>query len=366
RALPDGGASWGWLRSYGDAAVHDALAALPAPRIGFNYLGQFDGSLAEDGPFGFATEKSGSQQPADETLVYPVELNGLIVEGRLSFTWRFDPAVISPERQHALVAAFGRELVRLVAHCEQAEPRATAADFPRAALDEAGFEALGLAGTALDDLYPATPLQQGLLFHSLMEAGAYLNRKRLTLSGAVDIEAMREAWRTVVERHPVLRTRFVRAHGGTMLQAVLASVPLPFEVHDWRERADYDEAFARWFDEQAPRRIDLDAAPLMHVALFRRPDGAHDLAWLNHHALSDGWSQSQLLGELTRSYAAACRGKPPELEPVVPFGAYLDWLARQPEPADWWRERLAQVDRPALLLDGLPSLSTAEAQAHLA
>ncbi|WP_186239530.1 non-ribosomal peptide synthetase [Burkholderia gladioli] len=366
RALPDGGASWGWLRSYGDAAVHDALAALPAPRISFNYLGQFDGSLAEDGPFGFATEKSGSQQPVDETLVYPVELNGLIVEGRLSFTWRFDPAVVSPERQHALVAAFGRELARLVAHCEQAEPRATAADFPRAALDEAGFEALGLAGTALDDLYPATPLQQGLLFHSLMEAGAYLNRKRLTLSGAVDIEAMREAWRTVVERHPVLRTRFVRAHGGTMLQAVQASVPLPFEVHDWRDRADYEEAFAHWFDEEAPRRIDLDAAPLMHVALFRRPDGAHDLAWLNHHALSDGWSQSQLLGELTRSYAAACQGKPPELEPVVPFGAYLDWLARQPEPADWWRERLAQVDRPALLLDGLPSLSTAEAQAHLA
>ncbi len=366
RALPDGGASWGWLRSYGDAAVHDALAALPAPRISFNYLGQFDGSLAEDGPFGFASEKSGSQQPADETLVYPVELNGLIVEGRLSFTWRFDPAVVSPERQHALVAAFGRELARLVAHCEQAEPRATAADFPRAALDEAGFEALGLAGTALDDLYPATPLQQGLLFHSLMEAGAYLNRKRLTLSGVVDIEAMREAWRTVVERHPVLRTRFVRAHGGTMLQAVQASVPLPFEVHDWRERDDYEEAFARWFDEEAPRRIDLDAAPLMHVALFRRPDGAHDLAWLNHHALSDGWSQSQLLGELTRSYAAACQGKPPELEPVVPFGAYLDWLARQPEPADWWRERLAQVDRPALLLDGLPSLSTAEAQAHLA
>ncbi|MEX3526046.1 MAG: amino acid adenylation domain-containing protein [Burkholderia sp.] len=366
RALLDGGASWGWLRSYSDAAVHDALAALPVPRISFNYLGQFDGSLAEDGPFDFATEKSGSQQPVDETLVYPIELNGLIVEGRLSFTWRFDPAVVSPERQHALVAAFGRELARLVAHCEQAAPRATAADFPRAALDEASFDTLGLADTALDDLYPATPLQQGLLFHSLLETGAYLNRKRLTLSGAVDIEAMRGAWRTVVERHPVLRTRFVRAHGGTMLQAVLAAVPLPFEGHDWRERADYEAAFARWFDEEAPRRIDLDAAPLMHVALFRRPDGAHDLAWFNHHALSDGWSQSQLLGELTRSYAAACQGKPPELEPVVPFGAYLDWLARQPEPADWWRERLAQVDRPALLLDGLPALSTAEAPARLA
>ncbi|ACR31379.1 non-ribosomal peptide synthetase [Burkholderia glumae] len=353
RALPDGGASWGWLQAYGDPAAQAALAALPAPRISFNYLGQFDGSLADDGPFGFATEASGAQQPADEALVYAVDVNGMIVDGRLSLSWRFDPARVSPERQHALVAGFGRELARFVAHCEQAVPRATAADFPRAALDEAGFDALGLAGVALEDLYPATPLQQGLLFHSLLEPGAYLNRKRLTLRGEVDVDAMRRAWQTVIARHPVLRTRFVRAHGGTMLQAVQAAVPLPFELHDWRDRADYEAAFASWFEAEAPKRIDLDAAPLMHVSLFRRPDGAHDLAWINHHALSDGWSQSQLLGELTRAYLAARAGREAALDAVVPFSRYTDWLAAQPDTGDWWRAQLARVDQPALLLDAV-------------
>ncbi|WP_070105668.1 non-ribosomal peptide synthetase [Burkholderia plantarii] len=364
RALPDGGASWGWLQAYGDAAAHAALAALPVPRVSFNYLGQFDGSLADDGPFGFATEPSGAQQPADEALAYAVDINGMIVDGRLSFAWRFDPARVSPERQHALVAAFDREVARFVAHCEQAAPRATAADFPRAAISEADFDALGLAAVALDDLYPATPLQQGLLFHSLLERGAYLNRKRLTLRGEVDIDAMRRAWQTVIARHPVLRTRFVRAHGGTMLQAVHAAVPLPFEVHDWRERDDYETAFASWFDEAAPKRIDLDAASLMHVALFRRPDGAHDLAWFNHHALSDGWSQSQLLGELTRAYVAARAGGEAVLDPVVPFSRYTDWLAAQPDTGDWWRAQLARVDQPALLLDAVPSPAAAAVQAE--
>ncbi|MFM0502670.1 amino acid adenylation domain-containing protein [Paraburkholderia caffeinilytica] len=363
RALPDGGASWGWLHTYGDTATRDTLAALPAPRLSFNYLGQFDGSLAADGPFGFATEASGNPQPADEPLVYPVDVNGMIVDGQLSFSWRFDPAVVSPQRQHALVAAFSREVARFVAHCEHATPRASAADFPRARLDDMAFDALGLANEALDDLYPATPLQQGLLFHSLLENGAYLNRKRLTLSGDVDIDALRTAWSTVIARHPVLRTRFVRGHGGAMLQAVLSAVPVPFEVHDWRTRADYDAAFARWFDDEAPRRVDLDRAPLMHVAMFRRPDGAHDLAWLNHHALSDGWSQSQLLGELTRAYVAARQGVVPALDPVVPFGAYVDWLDAQPDTGDWWRAQLARVDRPALLLDSVALLPARAAHA---
>ena len=356
RSLPDKGVSWGWLHAYGTPAVHAALSGLPAPRISFNYLGQFDQSLAAEGPFGFASEPAGNPQPDDEPLVYALDLNGMIVGDCLSLGWRYDPAVLAQADVEALLAAFDREVASLVAHCADATPRASASDFPLAALTQRELDALGLPLAAIEDLYPATPLQQGLIFHSLMEPGAYLNRKRLTLRGTLDVDAMRFAWRTVVARHAVLRTRFVRAHGGAMLQAVYAQVPEPFVVHDWSERNDYEDAFTRWFEFEAPHRVDLDAAPLMHVALIKRPDGAHDLAWINHHALSDGWSSAQLLGELSRAYRAASRGETLVLDPVVPYRSYLEWLREQPDAGTWWRARLTRVDRPALLLDSVPSL----------
>ncbi|WP_144109533.1 non-ribosomal peptide synthetase [Paraburkholderia sp. BCC1886] len=361
RNLPDDGASWGWLHACGDDAARSALAALPAPRISFNYLGQFDQSLAVDGPFGFASEDAGNPQPDDEALVYPLDLNGMIVGGCLSLGWRYDPAVLPHARVEALMQAFDREVARLVAHCAAAVPRASAADFPLARLTQSEFEALGVNVADIEDVYPATPLQQGLLFHSLLKPDAYVNRKRLTLHGALDIDAMRSAWRTVVERHAVLRTRFVRAHGGGMLQVVHKRVPEPFSVTDWRTRDDYEQAFTHWFDKRAAARIDLNAAPLMHATLFRRPDGAHDLAWVNHHALSDGWSQAQLLGELTRAYVAASRGETPALDAVVPYRRYLEWLDAQPDSADWWRAQLARVDRPALLADGVAAQTASQA-----
>ena len=356
RSLPDDGVSWGWLQAYGTAAVRDALAGLPMPRVSFNYLGQFDQSLGADGPFGFANEPAGDPQPDDEPLGYALDLNGMIVGDCLSLSWRYDPAVLAQADVEALLATFDREVANLVAHCTVATPRVSASDVPLAALTQSELDALGLPLATIEDLYPATPLQQGLIFHTLMEPDAYLNRKRLTLRGALDVDAMRAAWRTVVARHAVLRTRFVRAHGGAMLQAVYAEVPEPFVVHDWSDRSDYDEAFAHWFEFEAPHLIDLDAAPLMHVALIKRPDGAHDLAWINHHVLSDGWSSAQLLGELSRAYHAASRGETPLLDPVVPYRSYLEWLREQPDAGTWWRTRLARVDRPALLLDSVPSL----------
>ncbi|WP_322029496.1 non-ribosomal peptide synthetase [Paraburkholderia sp. J76] len=362
RTLPDHGASWGWLQAYGEDAARAALAALPVPRISFNYLGQFDQNLAADGAFGFATEDAGHPQPEHEKLVYPLDLNGMIVGGCLSLGWRYDPAVLPQARVEALMQAFGREVAQLVAHCAAATPRATASDFPLAALTQDEFDALDLPPAGIEDVYPATPLQQGLVFHSLMKPDAYVNRKRLTLHGALDIDAMRAAWHTVAARHAVLRTRFTRAHGGVMLQVVHASVPEFFAVHDWRARADYETAFDQWFEHDAPTLIDLDAAPLLHVALFRRPDGAHDLAWINHHALADGWSSAQLLSELGRAYRAASAGEAPALDPVVPYRSYIEWLRAQPDTLAWWHTQLARVDRPALLLDSVPSTAAVDGQ----
>jgi hypothetical protein len=75
-----------------------------------------------------------------------------------------------------LAASFGRELEALVAHCVAAPAGATASDFPLSGLKQTELASLslspGLPLGGVEDIYPATPVQQGLLFHSLLAPGS--------------------------------------------------------------------------------------------------------------------------------------------------------------------------------------------------
>lgn len=62
----------------------------------------------------------------------------------------------------------------------------------------------------LESIYRLSPIQEGILFHALYEPepGLYLLQQVCTLKGALQVEALKRSWATVIERHPVLRTTF--------------------------------------------------------------------------------------------------------------------------------------------------------------
>src|SRR5262245_55082283 len=82
-------------------------------------------------------------------------------------------------------------------------------------------------------LYPATPMQQGMLFHSLLDPGLYVTQSYWTLAGDLDTAVFRRAWQAVIDRHDIFRTVFV-GQSQTLHQLVLDSAELPWEEHDWR------------------------------------------------------------------------------------------------------------------------------------
>ena len=63
----------------------------------------------------------------------------------------------------------------------------------------------------VEDVYVASPLQQGLIFHGLLapESSAYSVQMICDLEGELDVVVLRQAWQRVFERHSVLRTCFV-------------------------------------------------------------------------------------------------------------------------------------------------------------
>ena len=94
------------------------------------------------------------------------------------------------------------------------------------ALDE-----LAGAGRWLEDIYPATPLQQGMLYHTLYdpESGVYFEQAHCALEGDLRPEAFRRAWQQIVQRHAVLRTHFAWEGLDNPVQIVQRQVELPWE-----------------------------------------------------------------------------------------------------------------------------------------
>src|SRR3989337_3812721 len=89
----------------------------------------------------------------------------------------------------------------------------------------------------VEDLYPLSPAQQGILFQTLAEPGSGIHVEQLVceLQGRLDLEAFRRAWQTVLDRHAILRTGFLWKKVNEPVQVVLQRVELPLEWNDWQE-----------------------------------------------------------------------------------------------------------------------------------
>ncbi|CCD85950.1 putative non-ribosomal peptide synthetase [Bradyrhizobium sp. ORS 285] len=205
------------------------------------------------------------------------------------------------------------------------------------------------------DIYPLSPLQRGLLFHSLYEpdAAVYVISLACRLRGTLDRDAFEQAWRLVVARHAVLRTAFVGHDLDVPLQVVLRDAALPFTFEDWQHlpAMEQDGRFAKLQRSERNRGFDFVQPPLMRLNLIRLGDDDHRLLWNVHHIVLDGWSLPLLLGEVFAAYSALSRREAPVLSQVRPFKDYIGWLQRQDmtRAEAYWRSRLAGFDTPASL-----------------
>ncbi len=351
RSMPRKGAHVGWLRYVLEGPSGAPLGALPQAQVSFNYLGRFDGALASEGLFSLAREATGTQAAPGTQLTHALQVSALIEGGELSVRLRFAQANVAPEVARAWLSRFETRLLALVEHCELAEPVGTASDFPLAQLTRQELEAINTSNVV--DIYPATPSQQGLLFHTMHDGGwgLYVDQIRFTMAASVDVLRLRRAWEQAIQRHDILRTRFEWQHGGKPLQVVQREATLPFVETDASSIVDYESYLAALLMDDLAQGFDLDRAPLMRVCIVRRPDGALDVIWTSHHALLDGWSTSRLLGEILESY------RQPQVTPKrtpIPYRGYVAWLGEQPSTEAWWRAKLASTRDPARLL---PSLS---------
>lgn len=203
----------------------------------------------------------------------------------------------------------------------------------------------------IEDLYPLTPLQSGMLYHALRadDPGAYTEQFVFectpdSSAAGLHVDALAAAWRTVVQRHAALRTGFVWEEVDTPAQVVLSGCELPVEQRDSGAATpeEREAAVEEFLAADRARGLDLTRPPLLRVTVLHASDRSF-LVWTVHHLVIDGWSMAKVLGELGELYRG---GEPPR--EARPFRAFVDWLDRQrtDDAARYWKQQLGDLAPP--------------------
>ncbi len=366
RAVPDNGIGYGMLRHLNSEAAA-ALAPLGEPRIGFNYLGRASGAdIPEElRALGWAPDAAReliAAPDADMPVLSALEINAVATptpEGdELTAYFGFPTGVLCREEVTELAGLWAEALTGLARHAEA--PGAgglTPSDAPLVDVRQEDIDGWEARFGRLAGVWPVTSAQSGMLFHAMMADGsfdAYHMQLVFHLSGAVDPERMRRAAQALPGRHPNLRAAFVNRADGEIVQVIPEAVALPWQYLDLTAagEAERAEAFERFLERDRAAHFDVDAPPLMRMALVVPEPGRAELVVTAHHVLFDGWSTPLLLQDLLLLYGSG--GDPAGLPRRRDFGAFLSWRARQDreESARAWAAELVGVEEPTLLAPG--------------
>ncbi|KUM82354.1 non-ribosomal peptide synthetase, partial [Streptomyces pseudovenezuelae] len=356
RAVPRKGLGYGLLRYLGEWTP----ASGPGAEVSFNYLGQSGGpgpdseAAGDTRRFRPTGRSLGAAQSSRGERPHLIEVNCQIADGRLDMVWTYGGEVHEEETVRRLAQRYIEALTELIAYCCHPEVGGhTPSDFPLARLDQTAVDAVTRrATTVIDDVYPLTALQQGMLFHSQLsdDPGMYWVQNGLVLDGDLDLDALKRAWELVISRHEVLRSTVVWDGVPEPLAVVSRSVPLPLTVLDFSELpADAQErAVQDHLAEDWQKGADFAAPTLVRLTLIRLADDRHQLVWSYHHLLLDGWSVPIVLGEMLEAYNAFRAGERPHLTARAPFRDFVGWVAAHDldEARAYWSERLAGFTEP--------------------
>jgi surfactin family lipopeptide synthetase C len=207
----------------------------------------------------------------------------------------------------------------------------------------------------IDDLYELSPLQQGMLFHTLYAptSEAYFEQLLGIISGKLNFPAFVRAWEAVVARHPALRSSFYWEEIAKPLQMVSKQVDLPWTELDWRQLTPeaQQQQLADLLAKDRQIGFDLSVAPVMRFTIIQLAQQSYQFIWSHHHLLFDGWSMQIILSEVFAHYEAAQRDEQLHLLPARPYREYITWLQQQDitQAKDFWRQTLQGFATPTAL-----------------
>ena len=208
----------------------------------------------------------------------------------------------------------------------------------------------------VQDAYPCSSLQEGLITLSMRQAGAYVAKNVFEIPQNVDIDRFKAAWQKSLEEIDILRSRIVHAKSTKFYQVVLDAQPIP-----WKTMDDLQVAI-----DEAPKLPEYNGAPLTDYAIVENgSSGSRYFVWTIHHALYDAWSMPAMLDRVQANYSQEDSKADPK-SPYVDFIKYLSQV--NPEASDkYWMSRFEGASPshfPPVLSTSSDNTTTSATLAH--
>lgn len=273
------------------------------------------------------------------------EISAFVFKGHLKFAFTFNRHMQHQELVQQWISECQTTISTMIQGLCVLDPKPTLSDFPLLSLTEESFytllnrlSAMGIPETELEDVYPCSNMQEGLLLSQTKDSGFYaaatLNEIQAP-NGSLTWESVAAAWREVVKRHPALRTIFlenVGAKDSLYNQVVLKNI----EANIVHMTSNNEAEAIKLIEEQRSISYNNGKCPNHRFTICTTTDKRTFCSLEISHAIMDGHSMSMLVSDLRK----ACEG---QLRPDgPPYSDYIAWLLKQPQDAslEFWKSYL--------------------------
>ncbi|MGD2093241.1 MAG: amino acid adenylation domain-containing protein, partial [Candidatus Aminicenantes bacterium] len=365
RRVPGRGIGYGILKYLTREEHKKELDFKLNPQISFNYLGQFDTDVGE-AAFGIANDPVGNVVSLKGQLETDFQVSGLIVNKQLEISIAFSKKQYKPETVGTLLDHYKTELIRIISYCTNRKEREfTPSDFTYKKLSIETVDRLSKQ-YALEDLYPLSPMQEGMLFHALYDrdrdSSAYFQQTSYQLHGELKVPLVEKSLNQLFKRHEILRTVFIHEGLDRPIQLVLKERQADFFYKDIREMAGGKrEIFIKEFKEKDRQRsFELSWDVLMRLAVLQTDDTEYEFIWSFYHILMDGWCLGILISDFFEIYNSYLKNRTCQLPAVKPYRTYIEWLEKQDreKSINFWTKYLEDYEE-AVFIGTMKSTKTA-------
>jgi hypothetical protein len=198
----------------------------------------------------------------------------------------------------------------------------------------------------IENIFPLTAMQQGMLFHGQLSEDAFLYAEQSScfINGPLNLDAFKTAWQFVVERHSALRTLYV-LDDEEALQLVTKGQPLNWQELDWQLRAEslWRQDLEQLRSDDLCQGFDMAKETPLRLTIVKLTAERHYFIWRYHHVMHDGWSIPLVFSDVQAAYFSISQGRRPFLPPVAKYTDYIQWLSAQDtdKAQQFWQTYLA-------------------------
>ncbi|KAF2207099.1 hypothetical protein CERZMDRAFT_102796 [Cercospora zeae-maydis SCOH1-5] len=179
----------------------------------------------------------------------------------------------------------------------------------------------------IEDIFPCTPMQQGMMAMTSMHAGTYVWNCHYRLDSTIELHLLRDAWLKVIDAVALLRSRIVPMNNGDLVHVVL------------RQNVSSDQ-WSEANDEDLPERMGL-GTPLFRLSI--QPNQTYNMLNMQmHHAVFDGWSRALILRAVEHAYH--CNLELPRLAPFQPFVDFALKQIKRTQTTRYWEKHLLECE----------------------